>query len=127
LRDAFDDFEGRIVSGLKEAGITDMRPKFNAVLRYLDEGGTHASELSGRSGLSRQALTQIVDEMEARGYVERIPDPEDRRAKLVVYTERGRAGFRDSRRVIAAIEREYRERLGDHGFEALREQLEKLA
>jgi DNA-binding MarR family transcriptional regulator len=120
LRDAFDDFEQRLLAGLREAGETEMRPKYNAALRYLDEEGTRATVLAERSGLTRQALSQIVDEMEAAGYVTRLPDPGDRRAKLVVYTERGLRAFRDSRRVIAEIERDYERRLGKSGYRELR-------
>lgn len=127
LRDAFDDFERRLLDGLREAGLTEMRPKYNAVLRYLDEAGTRATVLAERSGLTRQALTQIVDELEAAGYVTRRPDPSDRRAKLIVYSDRGLRSFRDSRRIVAAIERDYEQALGSSGYRGLRAALAKAA
>jgi DNA-binding MarR family transcriptional regulator len=126
LRDAFDDFERRLLAGLRDAGVTDMRPKYNAVLRYLDEDGTRASVLAERSGLTRQALAQIIDELEATGYVSRRPDPSDRRAKLVVYTERGLRSFRDSRRIIDEIESDYERRLGRSRYRELRKGLAEL-
>lgn len=103
-----------------------MRPKYNAVLRYLDEDGTRASVLAERSGLTRQALAQIIDELEATGYVSRRPDPSDRRAKLVVYTERGLRSFRDSRRIIDEIESDYERRLGRSRYRELRKGLAEL-
>jgi DNA-binding MarR family transcriptional regulator len=127
LRDAFAEFERELLDGMRAAGFDDVRPKYNAVLRHLDERGTRASELARRAGLTRQALTQIVDELEAAGYVERRPDPGDRRAKLVVYTEAGRRGFRDSRTVIATIERRWRSRLGRARFAELSGALAELA
>jgi DNA-binding MarR family transcriptional regulator len=127
LRDCFDDFEQRLLAGLREAGVTDVRPKYNAVLRYLDEGGTRATVLAQRSGLTRQALSQIVDELEAAGYVSRRPDPSDRRAKLVVYTDRGLRSFRDSRRIIAGIEKAYERRLGRTRYRELRSALADLS
>jgi MarR family transcriptional regulator, temperature-dependent positive regulator of motility len=88
--------------------------------RFLSVDGTRASALAERSGLTRQALTQIVDDLEALGYVTRRADPADRRAKLVAYTERGREVYETGRRVIAAIEREMAAQLGDEDYEALR-------
>lgn len=126
LRDAFADFETELAAGLERAGIEGMRPRYNAVLRHLDENGTRATVLAQRAGLSRQALTQTVDELEAAGVVERRDDPSDRRAKLVVYTERGQRGFIASRQVIAEIERAYATRLGPRRHAQLRTALTEL-
>jgi DNA-binding MarR family transcriptional regulator len=57
-------------------------------------------------------MTQIVDDLERLGYVAREPHPADRRAKRVVYAERGRAAFAVSRSLIERIERNYGEPLG---------------
>src|SRR3954451_13415942 len=108
-------------------GYRELRPTHNAVLRWLDADGTRASVLAERSGLKRQALTQIVDDLVRLGRVDRRQDPEDRRAKLVVYTDKGRKGFALSRDVIADIEREYTLRLGKHGMRDLKHALARLA
>jgi DNA-binding MarR family transcriptional regulator len=126
LRDAFFPLERALLARLHEAGFKGLRPTHNAVLRFLDEHGTRASELARRSGLSRQALTQIVDDLERLGYVTRRDDPTDRRAKLIVYTERGHEGFRASRTIIADLERDVRRRLGPEQYEHLREALALL-
>ncbi|WP_249124472.1 MarR family winged helix-turn-helix transcriptional regulator [Saccharopolyspora erythraea] len=89
---------------LAERGYDDLTPRHGAVLAYLDESGLRASELARLSGQHKQIIGTIVDELEALGYVERRPDPADRRAKLVVPTERGRAEQREADAVIAAIE-----------------------
>jgi DNA-binding MarR family transcriptional regulator len=127
VRDALGALEGRLLEGLREAGVEGLRPTHNAVLRFLDEDGTRASELARRSGLTRQALTQIVDDLEKLGYVTRRSDADDRRAKLVVYTDRGREAFRTSRAIIAAIERDGERRLGRQRYTHLREGLATLA
>jgi DNA-binding MarR family transcriptional regulator len=126
LRDAFFPLERALLARLAEAGFTGLRPTHNAVLRFLDEDGTRASELARRSGLTRQALTQIVDDLEQLGYVTRRDDPVDRRAKLVGYTERGRDAFRASRGIIADLERDVRRRLGPERYEHLRDALALL-
>lgn len=126
LRDAFFPLERALLVRLHEEGFEGLRPTHNAVLRFLDEDGTRASELARRSGLTRQALTQIVDDLGRLGYVTRRDDPDDRRAKLVVYTERGRDGFRASRAIIADLERDVRRRLGHERYKLLREALSLL-
>ncbi len=126
LRRTFGLFERRLHDGLHAAGMTEIRPTHHAVLRHLDVGGTRASELARLSGLTRQALTQIIDDLEALGYVARRPDPADRRAKLVVYTDRGLEGYRAGRRVIAEMERDFAAHLGDDAYRRLRSGLERL-
>lgn len=127
LRDAFAGFERELLAGLHAAGAGEIRATHNAVLRFLDADGTRATVLAERSGLTRQAVTQIVDDLEQLGYVAREPDPADRRAKRVVYTERGRKAFAASRGVIERIERAYEERLGARAYAALRKSLRELA
>jgi DNA-binding MarR family transcriptional regulator len=72
-------------------------------------------------------MTQIVDDLERLGDVTRGPDPADRRAKRVVYTERGRAAFTARRRVVERIKREDGERLGPPEYERLKQTLRELA
>jgi DNA-binding MarR family transcriptional regulator len=70
-------------------GFGDARPRHGAVLAYLDAEGTRPSELARLAGRNKQTMGAIIDELERLGYVERTPDPADRRAKLIVPTERG--------------------------------------
>ena len=126
LRDAFGRFEAALLAGLRAEGVEDLRPTHNNVLRFLSPGGTRASTLAERSGLTRQALTQIVDDLERLGFVERRPDPADRRAKLDVYTDRGREAFEAARGIIDGIEREWERRVGERRYAALRAALERV-
>ncbi len=127
LREALTAYEAELAAGLKRAGLEAVRPRYSAILRHLDERGTRATVLAQRAGLTRQALTQTVDELEAAGVVERRDDPSDRRAKLVVYTESGQATFRATQGVIAQLERAYEARLGSRRFAQLRAALGQLA
>ena len=126
LRETFALFERRLHEGLHAAGVTEIRPTHHAVLRHLDADGTRATELAERAGLTRQALTQIIDALEARGYGARRPDPEDRRAKLVVYTDRGLHGYRAGRQTIARMEHEFATLLGHEDYGRMRGALERL-
>ena len=89
---------------LAEAGYAKLRPRHSAVLAYLDEDGVRASELARLSGRDKQVVGRLVDELEGIGYVERRPDPSDRRAKLIVPTERGLEQLRLRDEIVAEIE-----------------------
>ena len=97
---------------LADAGYDDLRPRHWGVLAYLDEDGVRASELARLTGRHKQIVGRLIDELEGLGYVERRPDPADRRAKLVVPTKRGLAQMRLADDVVAEIERRHAEAVG---------------
>ena len=68
----------------------------------------------------------LVDDLEGRGYVRRVPDPEDGRAKVVRLTARGRRYVAEARRSLLALESRVRRQLGDRRYEQLRQSLESL-
>ena len=78
------------------------------------------SELAERLGVSKQAVTQLVDDLEGFGVVARVPDPEDARARRVVFTARGRAGFFEGLETLGELERELARAIGDEPMAALR-------
>ncbi|RJL24206.1 MarR family winged helix-turn-helix transcriptional regulator [Bailinhaonella thermotolerans] len=119
-------FQREMFSALAEQGHPDLRPRHGAVLAYLDEEGTRATDLSARSGQHKQVIGTLVDELTALGYVERRPDPADRRAKLVVPTERGLDEMRRSDAIAAEIERRQAEKVGEETFAHFKEVFRRL-
>ncbi|ONH51428.1 MarR family transcriptional regulator [Frankia sp. CcI49] len=97
---------------LAQQGHPHLRPQHGAVLAYLDVDGSRATDLARHSGQHKQVIGKLVDELEALGYVERRPDPADRRAKLVVPTELGLDEMSRSDAIVAAIEDRHAEVLG---------------
>jgi DNA-binding MarR family transcriptional regulator len=97
--------QDELYARLDEAGHGELTRLHGAVIAHLDEEGTRATELARRSGRHKQIIGRIVDELEELGYVERRPEEGDRRAKLVVPTERGREVMRFSDEIIRDIER----------------------
>jgi DNA-binding MarR family transcriptional regulator len=97
--------QDELYARLEEAGHGELTRLHGAVIAHLDEEGTRATELAHRSGRHKQIIGRIVDELEELGYVERRPERTDRRAKLVVPTERGREVMRVSDEIIRDIER----------------------
>jgi DNA-binding MarR family transcriptional regulator len=101
---------------LAAQGFDDLHPRHGAVLAYIDVDGVRATELSRLSGQHKQVIGTMVDELEALGYVHRVPDPADRRAKLVCPTERGQAQMRAADKILAAIQDRHARRLGRDAF-----------
>jgi DNA-binding MarR family transcriptional regulator len=128
LRDCFRRFQEELAEAT--AAVRErygLRPVHDQVLAYLDVDGTRASVLATRSRLTRQAITQLVDELEELGVVARHPDPEDGRAKIVRYTPQAAAALRRSRKAIGEIEQRWADELGEEAYAALRRGLERLS
>jgi DNA-binding MarR family transcriptional regulator len=126
LGDVKDDLLEEMYRRVVAAGYPGLRPSHGCIFRYLDEDGSPLSELAERSGMSKQAFGEHVANVEALGYVERVPDPEDGRAKLIVPTPRGREALLLGRRIFAEIEREWAEEIGEERITAMRETLEQI-
>jgi len=109
-----------------ERGHPEIRPPHGNVFPFLDDEGTRVSVLAQRAQITKQSMAELVEHLERHGYVERVPDPGDRRAKLVRATARGHELYALAREVAAEIEREWTERLGEHKMRRLRDLLEDL-
>ena len=93
----------------------------------LDLGALSADpDLARRARMTKQGMMLLVDDLETRGYVRRVPDADDSRAKMVRLTARGRRFVAEARRAVAAVEARARRELGDRRYEALRDSLEFL-
>ncbi|GAB3960381.1 MarR family winged helix-turn-helix transcriptional regulator [Actinoallomurus acanthiterrae] len=101
---------------LARHGHPDLRPQHGAVLAYLDPEGSRATDLARRSGQHKQVVGKVIDELEALGYVERRPDPADRRAKLIVPTPRGLDQMTRSDAILAGIEERHAQDVGAEAF-----------
>ena len=106
-----------ITERLEAAGFPDSPPRFHPVFESMDPKGTRLTVLAARAGMTHQAMGEVVRELEARGYVERIPDPGDGRARIVRLTADGRKLVRAGIREVAAIERKWMRRWRAAGLE----------
>jgi DNA-binding MarR family transcriptional regulator len=102
-----------LFESLADLGFGDLKHRHGAVLAYLDPDGVRATDLANLSGQHKQIIGTLVDELEVLGYVERRPDPSDRRAKLVCPTGRGLAQMKAADHVMAAIQERHAERVGE--------------
>lgn len=108
---------------LAAAGYDDLHPRHSAVLAYLDEDGVRATELARLSGRHKQIVGRLIDELEELGYVERHPDPQDRRAKLIVPTKRGLEQVRLGDEIVAEIEARHAREIGAKTYAQFRDVL----
>ncbi len=111
---------------LVERGHEHVRPPHGNVFQFLDENGTRVSVLAERAQITKQSMAELVAHLERHGYVERVPDPSDRRAKLVRATRRGKQVYAIAREVVAELELQWTRRIGRARMRELREILEQL-
>src|SRR4026208_371475 len=80
-----------LAASLEERGYPDLRPGHSAGFMHIDRrSGTRTTELARRARVTKQGMMLVVDDLESRGYVRRVPDPDDARAKAVKLTAHGR-------------------------------------
>lgn len=119
-------FEAQLQQRLHEDGYTDVTVGHTNVLRHLDSEGMRMGALARDAGVTKQAVTQAVRALAARDLVRLEPDPDDARAKRVVYTDRGRALVRCAVDHVAALEQRWADRLGPREYAGLRDALAAL-
>lgn len=123
---AYQAFTDELRADLYARGFTDLGSAYGYVFRALADDTLRLSDLAKRLGMSNQGAAKIIDEMHARGYVTRGPDPDDGRAKALLLAPRGRAALAAARRFHAKYERRLREMSGESDVDVLREQLERI-
>jgi DNA-binding MarR family transcriptional regulator len=126
LREPFRIGSEHLHNCLAEHGHPDVRPPHGNVFQYLDDDGTRVSALAQRAQVTKQSMAELVAHLERHGYVERVPDPTDRRAKLVRATPRGREVYAIARDVVAELEQRWTRQLGKAKMAQLRRLLEEL-
>src|SRR5215208_1076893 len=118
--------EARVFEGLAAAGFGDITPAQARVFQRIAPGGSRLTNLAAQAGITKQSAGFLVDQLERTGYVERVPDPADRRATLVRVAERGALSVEASRRIVARVEAEWTAHLGQRRMAQLRSILSDL-
>jgi DNA-binding MarR family transcriptional regulator len=118
--------EARVFAGLAAAGFADLSPAQARVFQRIAPGGSRLTDLAEQAGITKQSAGFLVDQLERSGYVERVPDPADGRARLVRIAERGARSVEASRGIVAEVEAEWTAHLGRRRMEQLREILTDL-
>lgn len=120
------DVENRVVAAMRQAGIHDITLAQARVAARIGEHGTRLTDLAEQAQVTKQTATSLVDRLEAAGYVERVPDPRDGRARLVRLTRKANALMPVARGEEQRIEKEWEAHLGPRRMRQLREALTLL-
>lgn len=107
-------------------GYDDIRPAHGTVVRHLSLEGTRLTEIAARAQLTKQTIGYLVDDLASLGYVERVPDPKDARARLIRFTQKGLAARMVAIAALADIEAEWAAALGPPKMAQLRALLAEL-
>ncbi|HUR73092.1 MAG TPA: MarR family transcriptional regulator [Sporichthya sp.] len=112
--------ETRVFQGLAGAGFDDFTPAQARVFQRIAENGSRLTELAEAAGITKPTAVFLVDQLERAGYVERVADPTDGRARLVKVAERGARSVEASRALVAEVEAEWTGHIGERRMAQLR-------
>lgn len=107
-------------------GYTELSTAHNSVFATLGVEPARATDLAARAGITRQSMGELVRGMCDLGYLEMRPDPTDRRAKLVAWTDKGLVNAREGFEHIRDRERQFAEEFGAGDYDAVRKQLARI-
>lgn len=127
LRLAYNLLSRRIFSAVSAAGYSDLRPSHGNVMEQLTfDDGRRLTELANFAGITAQSMSELVDDLERMGYVERRPDPTDRRAKRIYLTARGRDNVQVGTTAAWEADEYAATLVGEQRLHELREILEQI-
>ncbi len=118
--------ESRVFAALADAGFTDLTIAQGRVAARIGPAGTRLTDLAEQAGVTKQTAGYLVDQLERAGYVRRVPDPTDARARLVQIADRGTAVREVARAAEAQVEAEWTAHLGPRATDQLRRALTRL-
>ncbi|WP_152363746.1 MarR family winged helix-turn-helix transcriptional regulator [Microlunatus speluncae] len=123
---AYRSAENRIVEAVRAAGFADVTLAQARIAARIGPDGTRLGELAEQAQVAKQTATALVDRLERAGYVERVPDPADGRARLVRIAPKAQRAVQIARAVEAEIDAEWTRHLGARKMAHLREALTEL-
>jgi DNA-binding MarR family transcriptional regulator len=126
LRLLYQHYAQDIDAALSEAGFGDIRPAHANVFPFVPPQGITVSELANLARVRKQTMAQAVEQLEQMGYVERRPNPRDRRSQLVFLTRRGAAVKPVTHSTASRVEGHWAELTSPEELEALRASLLRL-
>jgi DNA-binding MarR family transcriptional regulator len=118
--------EVQVFADLAGAGFDDITHAQARVFQRIGPSGSRLTELAEAAQVTKQTAGFLVDQLEAAGYVRRVPDPTDGRARLVTFAPRGRKAVAVAAKTVARVEREWTAHLGARRVQQLRDALSLL-
>lgn len=123
---AYRAMETRVIEALTAAGFDDVTVAQGRVFARIGPKGTRVTDLAEQARITKQTAAFLVDQLQRAGYVRRVPDPADARARLVQIAPRGEAAVAVARAAEAEVEAEWTRHLGKQAASQLRRALTRL-
>jgi len=120
LRLLYQRYSEDIHAALRDAGFGDLGPAHANVFPFVGPEGITVSELARLAGVRKQTMAQAVEQLERMGYVERRPNPRDRRSRLVLLTERGESVKPVTHATAERVEKRWAQLTSPEELEAVR-------
>ena len=120
LRLLYQHYSEDIHTALRDAGFGDLGPAHANVFPFVGPEGITVSELARLAGVRKQTMAQAVEQLERMGYVERRPNPRDRRSRLVLLTERGESVKPVTHATAERVEKRWAQLTSPEELEAVR-------
>ncbi|MCL1125689.1 MarR family winged helix-turn-helix transcriptional regulator [Shewanella surugensis] len=119
-------YSERALTLLHERGFSDITLFHTVLISNLDTSGSQITTIADKAGITKQAMGQLVNELESKGYVKKTKNQHDKRAYLIQFTEHGKDALRAAYEVKIIIDNEYQARLGVDNLKTLRTLLQTL-
>lgn len=120
------ELERRAHDAVVAAGITDITVAQARVAARIGSDGSRVSDLAEQARVTKQTASFLVEQLEAAGYVERVPDPTDRRARLVRLTSRARRVAQVADAEVEQVLTEWADHVGENRLRQMHETLRDL-
>ena len=120
------EYHIRLKQRLEGLGYKGLKLSFAAILSKISFAGSRLVDIAEMNGMTKQAIGQLATEIEALGYIKRIPDPHDGRAKNLIFTELGQRLIQDSIDAVDEVEKEFAALIGDDKIRQLNQILTEL-
>jgi len=122
--DATHTVERDVLLAVHRGGFPQIRPVHLSLFRSLDLDGTRLTELAQRANMTKQSMQELVDQLQALGFIERRPDPDDRRAKIVAFSRKGLQLLEALHTAVRFMESEMAKIIGTQGVRKITQLLD---
>ena len=126
LRILWDELRYNLETQLNENGYDDISPSHGWIFFNTEEEGSRITDLAAKAKITKQSMSVLVAQLENGGYVKKTPDPNDKRAWLLVLTAKGKKVKSAGQQINYAFEEQWKKKLGEKDYNQLRQLLMKL-
>jgi DNA-binding MarR family transcriptional regulator len=127
LLEAFRALDAQVDAALEARGAADLSPRHATAILLVDKKGVRLTDMAERAGITKQAMMQVLNDLDGKGLVKRTPDPKDARAKIVSLTAKGQKVRTEAGKAVTAAEQKIKRRLGAPEYDRLRATLTRIS